>query len=153
MLHLIFCLSLYIRLCPLTHSHIFLQLFTKYLWTSGNMVQNFGWHLRGMEFRLFHQFSEALQETATKGLGRSLAGFDMFMSVLVNRKLFSQFYDLIRQDVNFFVRVSAQSFVIINFSTDVFTNNTSSIVVAIIKLVSVTIFQVCTIVASIYIRY
>ena len=36
-----------------------------------------------------------------------------------------------------FVKVSRQFFVIIKFATDVFANNTSLIVVAIIKLVSV----------------
>ena len=41
-------------------------------------------------------------------------------------------------DGNFFVRVPRQSFVIIKFVTDIFVNNTSSIVVAIIKLISVT---------------
>ena len=62
-------------------------------------------------------------------------------------------YDLILWDVNFFVRVLGQSFVITKFATDVFTNDTSSIVFAVIKFVSVTRFQICTIVASIYIRY
>ena len=52
-----------------------------------------------------------------------------------------------------FVRVRGQFFVIIIFATGVFTNSVSSIVVAIIKLVSVTRFQICTIVVSIYIRY
>ena len=41
-------------------------------------------------------------------------------------------------DGNFFVRVPGQSFVIIKFVTDIFVNNTSSIVVAIIKLITVT---------------
>ena len=52
-----------------------------------------------------------------------------------------------------FVRVLGQSFVIKKFATDVFTTNTSSIVVAVIKIVSVTRFQICSIVVSIYIRY
>ena len=60
---------------------------------------------------------------------------------------------LIQLNVNFFVRVSGQFFVIIKFATDVFTNNTSSIVLAIIKHVSVMRFQICSIVVSIYIKY
>ena len=45
------------------------------------------------------------------------------------------------------------TFFIIKFVTDVFTNNTSSIVVTVIKLVSVTRFQIFTVVVTIYIRY
>ena len=52
-----------------------------------------------------------------------------------------------------FCKSSGQSFVIIEFSTDVFTNNISSTVLAMRKFVCVTRLQICTIVGSIYIRY
>ena len=103
------------------------------------------------ETSYFLVITEAQLKTATKELGGSPARFDTLMEVLVNRKIWCEVY--IRWNINLFVRVRGQSFVIIKFVTDVFTSNIISIFVAITKLFSVTRFQICTIFVSFRIRY